>query len=327
MVKGWRAGLLALTALATTVPAVAQRGDGNWRGGGERQGNPGGGGGENRGGWNGGNAGGNGGAQPAPQQQQQQPARDWRNNDGGGNRGWQGQPQAPRPDNRPDMRPDQRPDNPGRQPAPFPNQGNGRAWAAPGQPNGNWNRNDPGRSDSNRWNNDRGGGVDDRRPDQGRPSATRPDFGRPEFGRPGFDRPEAGRPNVGRPNYARPGNGWQNGGRLSNNDRWRDQQRWSNNWRRDSRYDWSSYRQYNRNAYRLPAYRPPVGWGYGYSRFSIGVFLGSPLFSNSYWLDDPYSYRLPPAYGTLRWIRYYDDALLVDIRDGYVADVIHDFFW
>jgi hypothetical protein len=29
----------------------------------------------------------------------------------------------------------------------------------------------------------------------------------------------------------------------------------------------------------------------------------------------------------MRWIRYYDDALLVDIRDGYVVDVIHDFFW
>ncbi|MGB3928318.1 MAG: RcnB family protein, partial [Sphingobium sp.] len=49
--------------------------------------------------------------------------------------------------------------------------------------------------------------------------------------------------------------------------------------------------------------------------------------SNSYWINDPYQYRLPPSYGTLRWVRYYDDALLVDIRDGYVVDVIHDFFW
>jgi len=62
-------------------------------------------------------------------------------------------------------------------------------------------------------------------------------------------------------------------------------------------------------------------------RFSVGIFLNSLLFSDSYWIDDPWSYRLPPAYGTLRWVRYYDDALLVDIRDGYVVDVIHDFFW
>ena len=38
-------------------------------------------------------------------------------------------------------------------------------------------------------------------------------------------------------------------------------------------------------------------------------------------------YRLPPAYGGTRWIRYFDDALLVDTYSGEVIDVIHDFFW
>jgi len=51
------------------------------------------------------------------------------------------------------------------------------------------------------------------------------------------------------------------------------------------------------------------------------------LFGSSYWLDDPWSYRLPPAYGPYRWVRYYDDVILVDVRTGYVVDVIHDFFW
>ncbi|WP_342449817.1 RcnB family protein [Sphingomonas jejuensis] len=36
---------------------------------------------------------------------------------------------------------------------------------------------------------------------------------------------------------------------------------------------------------------------------------------------------MPPAYGSYRWVRYYDDALLVDVRSGYVVDVIYDFFW
>ena len=31
--------------------------------------------------------------------------------------------------------------------------------------------------------------------------------------------------------------------------------------------------------------------------------------------------------GDGRWVRYYDDVLLVDVRDGRVVDVIHDFFW
>jgi len=181
------------------------------------------------------------------------------------------------------------------------------------------------------------------RPDAGRPDFGRPGFGSPSFDRPGFAspgpgrpdfrRPDAGRPDYGRPSYGRPNGdwnrGWQGGGgpRLNNADRWRDQRRWSSDWRRDNRYDWQSWRYANRGLFRLPSYRPPMGWGYGYNRFSIGVYLDAPLFGGDYWIDDPYSYHLPPAYGSMRWVRYYDDALLVDMRDGYVVDVIHDFFW
>ena len=39
-----------------------------------------------------------------------------------------------------------------------------------------------------------------------------------------------------------------------------------------------------------------------------------------------FNYRLPPADGPYRWVRYYGDVLLVDVRNGYVVDVIHDFF-
>jgi hypothetical protein len=115
--------------------------------------------------------------------------------------------------------------------------------------------------------------------------------------------------------------------RLQDRDRWANQRRWSNDWRNDRRYDWQDYRAQNRSYYRLPSYRSPYGWNYGYSRFSIGIFLNNLLFDQSYWISDPYYYRLPPAYGSMRWVRYYDDALLVDIRDGYVVDVIHGFFW
>ncbi|WP_409574764.1 RcnB family protein [Sphingopyxis sp. PET50] len=33
------------------------------------------------------------------------------------------------------------------------------------------------------------------------------------------------------------------------------------------------------------------------------------------------------AYGGYRWVRYYNDALLVDTYSGEVVDVIYDFFW
>ena len=123
-------------------------------------------------------------------------------------------------------------------------------------------------------------------------------------------------------------NNWAyTGGRLNDRQRWQDQRRWDNGWRNDRRYDWRANRNTYRNLYSPGRYYAPRGWSYGYRPFSSGIFMDSMFYSNNYWLDDPYAYRLPPAYGSMRWIRYYDDALLVDTRDGYVVDVIRGFFF
>lgn len=108
---------------------------------------------------------------------------------------------------------------------------------------------------------------------------------------------------------------------------WDDNRNWNRGWRGDRRYDWGDYRARNRHVYRLPRYYAPRGYHYGYRRFSIGLTIGSMLFAPDYWINDPAYYRLPPAYGGYRWVRYYNDALLVDVRSGYVVDVIHDIFW
>lgn len=100
---------------------------------------------------------------------------------------------------------------------------------------------------------------------------------------------------------------------------------WSTNWRSDRRYNWYDYRNRYGSLYRLGRYYDP--YGYGYRRFSIGFGLWPSYYGSSYWLDDPWRYRLPPAYGPYRWIRYYDDALLVNIYTGQVVDVIHNVFW
>ena len=101
---------------------------------------------------------------------------------------------------------------------------------------------------------------------------------------------------------------------------------WNRDWRSDRRYDWRSYRDRNRNYYRLPRYYNPYR-GRSYTRFSIGFSLGSLFYGQRYWINDPWYYRLPPADGGYRWVRYYDDALLVDTYSGEVVDVIYDFFW
>lgn len=118
--------------------------------------------------------------------------------------------------------------------------------------------------------------------------------------------------------YAQRGYGDNRGGR---------DYRWNHDWRRDSRYDWRSYRYANRNFYRLSPYYDPFGSRYGYQRFSIGIRIGSGYYSDRYWISDPFAYRLPLADGPYRWVRYYDDVLLIDLRNGYVVDVIYDFFW
>ncbi len=101
--------------------------------------------------------------------------------------------------------------------------------------------------------------------------------------------------------------------------------RWKNDWRRFSRFDFKSYRKRNRSIFRLGFYSSPFR-SHRYSRFGIGGYLGSAFFHSNYWISNPSYYRLPPAYGAYRWVRYFNDILLVDIRNGYIADAEYGFF-
>ena len=99
-----------------------------------------------------------------------------------------------------------------------------------------------------------------------------------------------------------------------------DQRRWHRDWRFDRRYDWRGHRDRYGYRFRAPRYFDPFGYSHGYRRFLPGVRLGADFYHRRYWILDPYRYRLPDAWGPYRWIRYYDDALLVDgygrVHDG-----------
>jgi hypothetical protein len=101
--------------------------------------------------------------------------------------------------------------------------------------------------------------------------------------------------------------------------------RWSGDWRRDRRYDWWDWRRRHRSIFHLGFYFDPFGWNY--RRYNIGWRLWPSYYSSRYWLHDPWYYRLPYAPPGYRWIRYHDDAILVDTWDGRVVDVIYNFFW
>jgi hypothetical protein len=143
-----------------------------------------------------------------------------------------------------------------------------------------------------------------------------------------------GRWNDGRWNDGRSRDGRWSGGseRYGRGDwgrdrRWNDSRySWNRDWRSDRRYDWYNYRNRYSSIFRPGRYYAPYR-NYRYNRLSIGFSLGSAFYSDRYWIGDPWQYRLPPAYDGTRWVRYYDDVLLVDIYSGEVVDVIYDFFW
>jgi hypothetical protein len=101
--------------------------------------------------------------------------------------------------------------------------------------------------------------------------------------------------------------------------------RWRGDWRHDRRYDWRDYRRRHHDRFRFAFYYDPFGWNY--LRYGVGWRMWPSYYRSNYWLNDPWQYRLPPAYGPYRWIRYHNDALLVNIYTGEVVDVEYDFFW
>lgn len=100
---------------------------------------------------------------------------------------------------------------------------------------------------------------------------------------------------------------------------------WDHDWRSDHRNDWQKHRRRYRSLFHLGFYYDPFGWRY--RPYSIGWRMWPGYYRSSYWLNDPWQYRLPYAPPGYRWIRYYDDVVLVDTWDGQVVDVIYNFFW
>lgn len=95
--------------------------------------------------------------------------------------------------------------------------------------------------------------------------------------------------------------------------------------RREAREDWQDYRRNNRRIYTLPRYAAPRGLAYRPAR--VGVALAPAFYGQRYWIADPYRYRLPRAVANQRWIRYGNDVVLINPRNGRVLRVINGFFY
>ncbi len=95
--------------------------------------------------------------------------------------------------------------------------------------------------------------------------------------------------------------------------------------RREAREDWRDYRRSNRQLYTMPRYYAPRGLAYRPVR--TGVVLNRGFYGQRYVIANPYRYRLPAANGVQRWVRYGNDVVLVNTRNGRVLDVIPAFFY
>ena len=176
------------------------------------------------------------------------------------------------------------------------------------------------------------------RPDYTQPNYARPAFTRPSNGNANSARAESIRPNYRQPNSGQPGSrppdyrqrdfsqqGFTASGQEYRGNRY-DGRRWNSGWRNDRRYDWAGWRSAHGDLFHGSYYYPPDD-GYGYARVGIGAALDEAFLDEQYWIDNPAYYHLPPAYGPYRWVRYYNDCLLIDIDNGQVADVLYNVFW
>jgi Ni/Co efflux regulator RcnB len=97
---------------------------------------------------------------------------------------------------------------------------------------------------------------------------------------------------------------------------YRQDRNWGNN-------DWRGYRQSNRDAYRGGNWRSD----YRYQAFRPGITLGFGYYQPRYYVNDYNRYRLANPGFNRRWVRHYNDVLLVDIRTGRVITVHRNFYW
>jgi Ni/Co efflux regulator RcnB len=112
---------------------------------------------------------------------------------------------------------------------------------------------------------------------------------------------------------------------TNNNNNWRNQ---NNNWRnQNARSNWQQYRRnYNSpRRFHVGVYHGPRG--YNYRRYSYGQHLPSAYYARPFWLLNAIAYGLfspPPG---LIWVRYGDDALLIDQYTGEIVQVRYDVFY
>lgn len=95
--------------------------------------------------------------------------------------------------------------------------------------------------------------------------------------------------------------------------------------RQERREDWRDFRRAHPDTYRIGGYvGPRAGWRY--RPVAVGYRFDPVFYGQRYWID-PVRYHLRPVGADLRWVRYGNDVLLVNVRTGRVLEVNNGFFY
>ncbi|MBH1992750.1 MAG: RcnB family protein [Sphingomonadaceae bacterium] len=103
----------------------------------------------------------------------------------------------------------------------------------------------------------------------------------------------------------------------------RDERRDVREARQEAREDWRDYRRTHRDVYRGGNWRAP----FRYSQWNAGSQLRPAYYNSRYYINDPQRYRLARPGTNMRWVRHYNDVLLVNVRTGRVVEAHRSFFW
>lgn len=103
----------------------------------------------------------------------------------------------------------------------------------------------------------------------------------------------------------------------------REQRRDVRDARREYREDWRDYRTRNRDVYRAGRWNAP----FRYQAWNAGSQMRPSYYNSRYYISDPYRYRLPRPGANQRWVRHYNDVVLVNVRTGRVMTTHRSFFW
>lgn len=94
---------------------------------------------------------------------------------------------------------------------------------------------------------------------------------------------------------------------------------------RFNRFDTFHNIVYSPRRFHANHYRKPFGWYY--KLWGLGEFMPALFIADNYQLDDYRAYDLArPPFGCV-WVRYGNDAVLVDKRTGEVLRVVRDTFY